>query len=89
MSHLRYVKHINELLLKDTAYAFALAECIKEDYATSIHVSKTANNSMIGLLVEVPKESFSSLSSLLIFLNGLYIFILHTSFQNSISNFKF
>ena len=35
------------------------------------------------------KESFSSLSSLLIFLHGLYIFILHTSFQNSISNFKF
>ncbi len=34
------VKHINELLLKDTAYAFALAECIKED-------SKTANNSFV------------------------------------------
>lgn len=41
------VKHINELLLKDTAYAFALAECIKEDYVTGIHVSKTANNSFV------------------------------------------
>ena len=39
------VKRINELLLKDTAYAFALAECI--NYATGIHVSKTANNSFV------------------------------------------
>ena len=49
------VKHINELLLKDTAYAFALAECIKEDYATSIHVSKTANNSFVFQELEHPK----------------------------------
>lgn len=41
------VKHINELLLKDTVYAFALAECIKEDYVIGIHVSETANNSFI------------------------------------------
>ena len=46
------VKHINDLLLKDTVYAFALVECIKEDCVIGIHFSKTANNSFVFQEIE-------------------------------------